>query len=179
MVRSCTLRCRNPSPARPPKNSRPRGWCLLRWQHIVSGWRGDKRHSWMSELTMGRFNSLLIHAFSRWAWRKSRGPMCSLPSFISDFPGKGLGGEEGEEWVGRLVHPPEDAENESQEIALQKRKDRRWFRSLDSKRRRGGRWGVESCCKFAVLSPPAPPPPHCRHKGRGSCALPQRKGLVN
>ena len=48
------------------------------------------------------------------------------------------GVREGEEWAGRLVHPPEDAENESQEIALQKRKDRRRFRSLDSKRRRGG-----------------------------------------
>lgn len=97
--------------------------------------------------------------------------MCSLPSFISDFPGKGLGGEEGEEWAGRLVYPPEDPENESQEIALQKRKDRRRFRSLDSKRRRGGGWGVESCCKFAVLSPPAPPTPHSATAGTKDVVL--------
>ena len=61
----------HPPPA-PKKTPAPGGWCLLRWHHIVSGWRGDKRHLWMSELTMGRFNSLLIHAFSRWAWRKPR-----------------------------------------------------------------------------------------------------------
>lgn len=86
--------------------------------------------------------------------------MCSLPSFISDFPGKGLGGEEGEEWAGRLVHPPEDAENESQEIALQKRKDRRRFSSLDSKRRRGGwgEWNLPANLQSSLHQlPPTPP----------------------
>lgn len=53
----------------------------------------DKRHLWMSELTMGRFNSLLIHAFSRWAWRKSRTHvLAAFLYFRLSWEGAGWGG---------------------------------------------------------------------------------------
>ena len=78
---------------------------------------------------MGRFNSLLIHGFSGRAWRKLQAHV--LVAFIYfRLSWEGAGWEEGRGQGGgrrtgwELVHPPGYSGNESQEIVLQKRKDR-------------------------------------------------------